>query len=333
MTIARPRLRAVLAVALCAAGAGGCGGSTTETTPAPGGGDGGGASATPALYGVPSQGFPSWRERTLLVLTNAVRMAPLDWRARYGADFSPPLAGARALEAYPGVGPVRWNLGLNRSARAHSEDMAATPCWGHDSCDGTSWSSRIRSFYGLSGAIGENIAAGYPAPEDPRYAMNMWLCDESGSACCADGASCDGHRRNIMSGSWQALGTGYGYAAGSPYRNYWTQDFGGVSDSPGPPLIDGSHVFVGSEVVFLANWASAEGPRSVSVVLDGATSPLALDLGGATRGTWSARVVRGASCRSYHLTATDAAGTTWRYPGTGELRTTGEGNCTEDWQP
>ena len=330
MTPARARPRVALAAALAlAALAGGCGGSV-DPVPLPGDG---GNPADPSLYGVPHQGFPSWRERSLLALTNAVRMAPLDWRSRYGSDFSPSLAGSQALEAYPAVGPVRWNLGLNRSARAHSEDMARAPCWGHDSCDGTSWSARIRAYYTLPGGIGENIAAGYPAPSDPRYAINMWLCDASGSACCADGASCDGHRRNIMSGSWRALGTGFAYLAGSPYQNYWTQDFGGASDLPEPPLVDGSHVFVGAEVVFLANWADAAAPRSMAVVVDGAPTALALDLGTATRGTWTARMARGSGCRSYHLAAVDAAGTPWRYPAVGEFRTFGEGACAEDWRP
>jgi hypothetical protein len=318
----RPRLLLAAAVAGLAAG---CGGQAVD--PAPGGGPSG-----PSGYGVPVQGFPSWRERSLLVLTNAVRMAPLDWRARYGADFSPSLASAGALAAYPAVAPVRWNQGLNGSARAHSADMAGTPCFQHDSCDGTAWSTRIRAFYALSGAIGENIAAGYPGPSDPRYAMNMWLCDASGGACCADGASCDGHRRNIMSGSWRALGTGYAYAAGSPYRNYWTQDFGGASDAAEPPLVDGSHMLVGAEVVFLANWVGAA-PGSLSVVVDGAAVPLALDLGVATRGTWSARLPLGPACRAYHLAAVDAAGTAWRYPASGEFLTFGEGSCASDWRP
>jgi len=310
--------------------AGACGGNPLDAASPP---VGGGTPSGAASYGVPIQGYPSWRERSLLVLTNAVRMAPLDWRTRYGTDFSPSLASAGVLDAYPAVGPVRWNAGLNRSARAHSEDMARTPCWGHDSCDGTSWSARIRAFYSLPGGIGENIAAGYPGPTDPRYAMNMWLCDESGSACCADGASCDGHRRNIMSASWRALGTGYGYAASSPYQNYWTQDFGGSSDSSETPLVDGSHIVVGSEIVFLANWDAAAAPPSISVVVDGVASPLALDLGGPARGTWSARMARGSACRSYHLVAVDASGTSWRFPGSGEFRTAGEGSCAEDWRP
>ncbi len=129
------------------------------------------------------------------------------------------------------------------------------------------------------------------------------------------------------------MGTGYGYAASSPYQNYWTQDFGGATDAPGSPLVDGSHVFVGTEIVFLANWSDAAAPRSISLVLDGVTSALALDLGSATRGTWSTRTTRGSACRTYHFVAVDAAGSSWRYPGSGEFRTAGEGSCSEDWSP
>jgi hypothetical protein len=332
MTLPRARLHVGVAVALALALgflAGGCGG-LDPTNPAAGGGGGGGTPLTPGAYGVPVQGFPSWHERVLLVLTNAVRMGPLDWRTRYAADFSPSLASARALEAYPAVGPIRWNAGLAQAARAHSEDMARTPCFSHDSCDGTSWATRIRSYYSLSGSIGENIAAG---PSDPRHAMNLWLCDASGGSCCADGASCDGHRRNMMNGGWRALGTGHGYVSGAPYGHYWTQDFGGASDLAEPPLVDGSHLAVGAETVFLANWSAAAPPRSIAVVVDGAATPLALDLGTAARGTWSARTPRGTACRSYHLQAVDVDGGSWRVPATGEYRTFGEGSCAEDYRP
>ena len=343
MTLARARLRVAgslplaLAVASLAAG---CGGLTDPVAPGGlggrgGGGGGGAGGGSGSGYGVPVQGFPGWRERALLVLTNAVRLAPLEYRARYAADFSPSLSAAGALAAYPAVGPVRWNLGLNQSARAHSLDMATTPCWGHDSCDGTSWSARIHSYYSLSGGIGENIAAGYPGPSDPRYAMNMWLCDapSGGSACCADGAACDGHRRNMMSAGWQALGTGYAYADASPYRNYWTQDFGQTADGTAPPLVDGSHIHRSGQVVFLATYVDAAAPRSLTLVVDGSSVAMAVDVGSPGRGTWSAALPSSGSCRSYHFAAVDSSGASWRYPSAGELRTAGDGGCTEDWRP
>ncbi len=333
MTLARARLHVLLAVltVLAVGFLTGCGGSLDPGTE--GGGSPGGPGSTPPGYGVPQQGYPTWQERALLVLTNAVRMAPLDYRAKYAADFAPSLAAAHVLEAYPAVAPLRWNLALNESARAHSADMGAHGCFQHDSCDGTAWNVRIESYYTLSGTIGENIAAGYPAPVDPRYAMSMWLCDESGSACCADGASCDGHRRNMMNGAYEALGPGYAGVA-AYYENYWTQDFGGAFDGSAPPLVDGSHIpFPSGKITFLANYHDTAPPRLVTVVLDGTSTPLSLDLGAAASGSWAGTVPTPSGCHAYHFEAVDGAGNGWRYPASGDLRTYGAGGCTEDWAP
>ena len=324
MTLGRARLHVLLFVAAVVAMgwfASGCGA-------------GSGASATPAGYGVPQGGYPGWSERALLVLTNAVRIAPLDYRAKYASDFSPSLAAANVLAAYPAARPLRWNLALNESARAHSYDMGTNGCFQHDSCDGVAWNARIEGYYRLSATIGENIAAGYPGPADPRYVMAMWLCDASGSACCADGAGCDGHRQNIMSTAYAALGTGYDDVPSSTYQDYWTQDFGGAADGSAPPLVDGSHVFFPSRsLTFLANYVDLAAPRTVTLVLQGDPVPMTVSLGSPASGTWAATVALGGGCRSYHFEAVDAAGTPWRYPEAGELRSHGEGGCSEDFSP
>jgi uncharacterized protein YkwD len=324
MTLARARLHVFLCVAAAlamSAFANGCGGSR-------------GSSSAASGYGVPQQGYPDWNERALLVLTNAVRLAPLDYRSTYAADFSPSLAAVNALAAYPAVGPLRWNLALNESARAHSLDMGENGCFQHDSCDGTAWNVRIASYYSLSATIGENIAAGYPGPQDPRYAMAMWLCDQSGDSCCADGAGCDGHRMNIMLGAYQALGTGYANVATSTYESYWTQDFGGAFDGDAPPLVDGSHIFFPSgQVTFLANYLAPAAPQSLAVVVDGSAIPMAVSLGTAEAGSWAVSSAAGSGCRSYHFEAVDASGASWRFPATGDFSTYGEGNCSMDWAP
>jgi uncharacterized protein YkwD len=284
-------------------------------------------------HGVPQDGFPSWRERALLVLTNAVRLAPVAYRDRYAADFSPSIAAVGALAGYPAVGPLRWNLALNRTARAHSEDMGANGCFQHDSCDGTNWGARIASQYTLSGTVGENIAAGHPLAADPRYAMWMWLCDVSAGSCCADRTGCDGHRANLMNGLFRAMGPGFAHVPVN-LQNYWTQDLGGVSDAPEGPLVDGSHVlFPAGRVTFLANFFDAAAPRSVTLVQSGVEQPMSLDLGVPAAGTWSASVAAGSGCRDYHFQAVDAEGTAWRYPATGDFRTYGEGSCLDDWGP
>jgi hypothetical protein len=56
-------------------------------------------------------------------------------------------------------------------------------------------------------------------------------------------------------------------------------------------------------------------------------------MGTDTNGHWSLAQTMGTACRSYHFEAVDSAGNVWRYPASGELRTYGEGNCTEDYLP
>lgn len=41
----------------------------------------------------------------------------------------------------------------------------------------------------------------------------------------------------------------------------------------------------------------------------------------------------GTACRSYYYLLVASDGMIWRYPGSGQLRTSGEGSCTEDWMP
>ncbi len=309
---------------------------------ATGGGTGGGGTgnyADAGTYGIPVNGAPTWQERAVLVMTNAVRVDPTTYKATYGSTYSPSMQQSNVLGSlYPAVAPMRWNDSLGQSARAHSVDMATTPCFQHNSCDGTNVFTRIKSYYTLSGTLGENIAAGY---SDPLNTVNQWLCDEVGtpSACAPDDGTAsgdDGHRTNIMDGSFKALGTGYAYASNDPnhYYYYWTQDFGGKANGPMPPLVDGSHVFYPSgKTTFAANYAATAAPLSVSVVINGTPSSLVRTMGTATQGHWALTQTKGTACRSYHFEAVDAQGLVWRYPAAGELRTYGEGSCTESYTP
>jgi len=52
--------------------------------------------------------------------------------------------------------------------------MATTPCFQHDSCDGTDAFDRICSYYKDTTALGENIASGY---ESPLETVNKLLLD------------------------------------------------------------------------------------------------------------------------------------------------------------
>ena len=283
-------------------------------------------------YGVPVNTFPTWRERSILALTNAVRLSPTAYKqsAFYGAG-SPSLNTTTVLSAtYPARGPLNSQYELNQSSRQHATEMANFNYFAHNSLDGGSAFQRIGSYYSLSGSQGENIAAGNL---DPIATMHQWLCDQAGSACCDDGATCDGHRRNIMSSNYRAVGNGYAKSASSTYTHYWTQDFGGVSSVMVPPLADGTHLLVGTQTRFIANVSATAAVQSVTVVLADVTMPMAIDLGTASKGTWFVSAARGSGCRPYFFVATDSAGTNWRYPATGQFQTTGEGTCTQEYTP
>src|SRR5574343_40745 len=112
---------------------------------------------------------------------------------------------------------LQFDLGLQAAAEAHSTDMAVNGCFTHNSCDGTNWATRVRSYY--SGyMLGENIAAGYTTP---AQVVAGWM-------------DSDGHRENILNPLFSAIGIGYVYQPGPTYKTYWTQDFGNVVAQPVP---------------------------------------------------------------------------------------------------
>lgn len=287
-------------------------------------------------YGVATGGFLTWRERANMVLTNAVRIAPVAYKARFGVGQNPALSSTTLTAArYPAIGPIRYVRELNQSARAHSGDMASIPgCFQHNSCNGGDWAARIRSYYKVGNAIGENILYGL---SEPRAALNLWLCDPTGTGtsrvCCKDGDACDGHRRSIMTAGFKGIGVGYAPDTHSPlkYWHLWTQDFGDVVPGSAPPLVDGSHIFMTTgETLFLATWYAAAAPKQLVVLVDGVASALKVDIGTAAKGTYSVALPRAAGCRSYYFIAIDAANKAYRYPASGVLRTMLEGTCLQN---
>lgn len=288
-------------------------------------------------WGAPQSGYPTWRERAILVLTNAVRMAPTAWRDTYMGDFTPSAAGILSPSSYPVQPPLFWNFNLNRVARAHSVDMANNCGLGSSAvwCDGTAWDTKIKQYYTTSADIDENLAAGTGTP---RYTVNLWLCDASGGSCCADGAGCDGHRANIMRSTMQELGAGWASGTQSP-GTFWTEDLGGGTPAVTAPIVAGAHVFLpdATKIGFFLNYYDPThgAPQSVTLWIAGASHPMTDVLGAPAAGTYTVALPKAAGCRTYHFLAIDALGMPWRYPAAGELVTATEGTCsaTKNWQP
>jgi uncharacterized protein YkwD len=111
----------------------------------------------------------------------------------------------------PSVGPLTMESRLRVAARCHSQDMAINAYFDHTSLDGRSpWDRIAAAGYAPARSQGENIAAGYTSPE---AVVSGWMTSP-------------GHCTNIMRAQYLELGVGYAFLSGSPYRHYWTQDFG-----------------------------------------------------------------------------------------------------------
>ncbi len=114
-----------------------------------------------------------------------------------------------------GLAPLAAELRLVEAAVLHSEDMAVNAFFDHIGSDGsTPWQRFARAGYPMI-AGAENIAAGYGTPS---AVVTGWM-------------NSSGHRANILNRSVKHIGVGYILYSPSPYRSYWTADFGSSSDS------------------------------------------------------------------------------------------------------
>jgi uncharacterized protein YkwD len=117
-----------------------------------------------------------------------------------------------------GLRPLRLNRRLSAAARRHSRAMARRHFFSHNSLNGSSFLDRIRRTGYLRGArswtVGENIAYGSGRLSTPRAIGRAWM-------------NSAGHRANILSRSFHAIGIGI--AAGTPSGGggaTYTTDFG-----------------------------------------------------------------------------------------------------------
>jgi uncharacterized protein YkwD len=126
------------------------------------------------------------------------------------SDEAQVLALVNKERASAGCGALTVNPILVAVARAHSKDMAVRGYFDHNSPDGKSPFDRMRDAGYKGGLMGENIAAGQPTP---AAVMDAWM-------------KSPGHRANILNCGYKVIGIGVYSLASSPYRIYWTQDFG-----------------------------------------------------------------------------------------------------------
>ena len=288
-------------------------------------------------------GFPNWEERVMHEWTNRARCDPQVEMTACGSACGD---GA----CYTPQPPLPVDVALNRSARFHSDEMAAQGYFAHDSactlvsnidtlypgsCQGsascacvggtvacdptcTAWSARI-SLFG-AGPSGEIIASG----SDPNGAFYQWLFESYNKTTCGydQGPPTNGHRWNILN---NGPAIGYGHGAGASVG-----DFGG-SGTVGK-IASGSHYpRSGSMVDAWANWADTAGPSVALIDVDGTCSVMTLGRGSATNGAYHAQVTGvGSGCHRYFFVFHDSASNMITYPTTGSLGIGPAGSCA-DW--
>ncbi|HEX3018793.1 MAG TPA: CAP domain-containing protein [Chitinispirillaceae bacterium] len=277
-----------------------------------------------AGYGDCVDSIPLAFEREVHVMTNAVRMDPAGFREYYikVPDILLP-------ENYPAVAPLWYSNDLSKAARFHSVDMASNCGMTHNSCNGTDWADRIKSYYKASSSIAENVAVGCSTG---LQTVIQWLRDENMQGVpAADKTDLAGHRTNIMNSNYHELGCGYDFSATRQGNYFWTQDFGGGTVKNYYKIPAGCHFYPNSSVIsYAANYYDANGsaPESASVNIDGITYPLKIHLGSNSKGTYIYSTTNDKKDHCYYFVFVDGAGNTVRFPQTVKL-STGKQLCCE----
>jgi uncharacterized protein YkwD len=166
--------------------------STGSATPAPS------ASSTPApsaTASTPSTDSAETLRAQLLTLVNTAR------------------ATARSCggTAYPAVPALTRSTALDTAAGDYALKMGKEGFFAHESPDGSTMTSRLKAVGIGNTSMRENIAAGQTSAAS---VMSAWL-------------QSPGHCANIMARDVTRIGLGHATVHGSPYTQYWVQDFSG----------------------------------------------------------------------------------------------------------
>jgi uncharacterized protein YkwD len=159
---------------------------------------------------------------TVLVLPSVGSAGSRSGVAPVGRLGSGLVAQVNALRLGHGLVPLRVSPSLRAAANVHSTQMARLGYFSHDSANGSSFSSRIATFYPARGyrswTVGENLLWASPDIGALR-ALKMWLASPP-------------HRANLLNPRWREIGLVAVHARSAPgvYGNapttIVTADFG-----------------------------------------------------------------------------------------------------------
>jgi len=191
--------------------------------------------AAPLLQGgIPSAEKATAFERAVVQEMSDARVRPLAY-ARHLKELRPAFEGTlwrlpgkvplrteegvaaldeaiRFLETARPVGPLRFNEGLARAAKAHAHYLGARGLLSHQGPDGSGPAGRLDRLGRWQSLVAENISTG---EDDPRMVVIQLLVD--------DGVPSRGHRRNLFNPDLHQAGAGA--AAHSQYGTVCVIDY------------------------------------------------------------------------------------------------------------
>jgi len=296
-----------------------------------------------SALGEPMNGFPTAAERLGIMAINRARSDPQTVKGASSATYS----------ARP---PVLYSYTLSRSARFHATSLSLTNvtlmhpspcvlntnvatanCTGDPACAcaspvpamcaacatvpatpacGTDPFVRIGFFTAgtTTSANGEVAAAGYA---DPIAVVDGWMDEAAGA---------DGHRKNLTDQGITSTTMGYGHSQGGCFSTFDVSDSGNMTGATIPKLptaaVRAPANNAAGSYAFYATWADPTlgAPASLNVVIDGACTAMARELGSDTlNATYKATATLAAGCHNYFVVARDAAGAMLSYPTTGAI--------------
>lgn len=204
--------------------------------------------------------------------------------------------------AQNGAGPLQVSATLQASSQWMSTDLATNGYFSHTDTLGRDAFTRMAAFgYGYNTYKGENIAGG----------------NSTAQATFSQWQNSDGHRANMLNSAYTVIGIGRAYNPSSPYRWYWTTDFGGYTDQTIPLTGGGGGSGGGGGTTgtppvinfFSATPSSIAAGQSTTLSwsVSGATS-VTLDNGIGDVTNQTSRMVTLSQTTAFTLTATNSAG-------------------------
>ena len=155
-------------------------------------------------------------EKDIILYCNLARLDGTKFWAAYGDQATGSSAYVSSLvtdlKAISGLAMLEPEKSLMDAAAYHANDMSINNFFEHTSSDGTSFGDRVYGFYD-GNAIAENISAG------KNTALGVVL-----QLLVDDGVSSLGHRKNILSSKYKAIGVKT--VTHKTWRTVTVQDFG-----------------------------------------------------------------------------------------------------------